>query len=161
VPGTKAITKAEPTLDVTNQDLVIYEDLILGRSVADTIEATGLSRAYIFNRRKRLRKFLRKNYDASRLRERMAGLAPLVVKSLIYHLANYDKEITLRLADNLGLLRESNELPEDNRGGTTIHGDVNVYTGAESGEQSAVQDDNLSAILGRAAQGSRFSLSDN
>lgn len=94
---------------LTAQEAEIYTDMIVGIKIADTAARLRVSVATVNRRRDRIKKFMRKKFDFTEFQRKVFALVPLTIQSIAYHLLNKDKEVTLKVAQGLGLLAKDNE----------------------------------------------------
>jgi len=159
-------------IELTSDLAVVYADQICGVSAQATADKLGVCRNTVTAYRKRVNKFLHKNFDVDNFRPRMAGLVPLAIESLAYLLKERHPEVTMRFLQGQGLqAKDYEELQElrrnlsanADRGDTHIHLDLGGNgngngTGSGSGNERFQR---LSAIYKTASQHPRLDPIDN
>jgi len=153
---------ARRTIQLTEEDILVWADYISGRPVKETMEKQGVSYTAIMNRRKKVRDFLGQKFDINIYRLPMFGLVPLVLKSLIHNLKQNNSKVTIATAKGLGLFTGDNEWIEKLAGALenvgSNHFVFNLGTLDESKRRDI--DNSLGAIFGRNGDNARSGASD-
>jgi len=138
-------------LSLNQEEIIIYADYIAKIPISQTVKKTGLSESTINRRRIQLKQFLRKNVNLQKYQARIFGLYPLVINSLVHHLVNKDKDVTLKVAQSLGLLakdfEEFKEILLAVAGNKSGDVNYNVVVNQFTAEQQELNNRNAASIL--------------
>lgn len=152
------VTKDKITLN--QYEAQIFTDMVLGIPVSKSPVIKEMSEATIRRRRAQIKKFTKKDYDFQQIKKQALGLVPLTMESIAYHLMNYNVEVTLKVAQSLGILAKDNEGLKDLLATVAGAGNSNPVTvnniNIQSPDELDKFDSNLASALTRRSENSRF-----
>lgn len=150
----------ENKLILNEKEAEIYADLIAGVPVAQTVKRTGVSRGTVLRRRQQIRAYRKQDKTFAEIQRDAMTLVPLVYESLAYFLMTKDKEVTLKVAQGLGLLAKDNEGLKEIVTALAGAGNANPVTvnniNIQSPDELDKLDNNLASILTRTSENNRF-----
>lgn len=104
----KALPKTAPKstrrIEITEHDAIVWADFVSGKSVQATCDSLEVSKTSVMNSRRKMKTFLREDFDINRYRVPLFSLYGLAVKSLMHNLRENNPQVTMRYFESMGIL---------------------------------------------------------
>lgn len=150
--------KSNRRLQITENDALIWADFVSGKSVQATCDSLELCKSSVLASRKKMKTFLREDFDINRYRVPLFSLYSLAVKSLVTNLREGNAQVTMRYFESMGILTGDTDWVHTlakaiRESGTTVVnnvqvGDVDLTARADSERHELRR--SIATILGNA-----------
>lgn len=162
---TKMTDDNDSIMTMSDKEFTILVDLINGVKIEDTVNTVNLSRATVMRIRSRIKPRLAKEKIIAKSLKQTMSLAPLVVRNLVYFLVNKDKEVTLKMAQGMGILPKDYEAFKEilllaasgNSNQSKVADTININYGELNTDEQNKLDRNITAALSGQSKKNRFS----